>query len=209
MPANRPLIICDVDEVVLHFVTPFSDFLERQGLQLIKRSYALSGNIVDRQTSAAISGSEIGRLVHAFFEAETHAQPRISGASEALAELSDQADILFLTNFPDAFRDRRGQNLHDHGMPYPIHTNTGPKGKAAADLAADRATNVVFLDDIGSNLVSVGQHLPDASLIQFIGDHAFFDLAPPLDAVDLKTKNWEEAKCFIIARLRGGDGAPS
>ena len=201
MPENRPLIICDVDEVVLHFVSPFGAFLQQQGYRLIKRSYALLGNIVDRETDLPVPGDQIGALVHAFFDAETHAQPKISGAAEALAALSESADILFLTNFPDDFRTRREQNLLDHGMPYPLHTNSGPKGQAAFKLARHHTEEIVFLDDIGSNLTSVRMHIPDATLIQFIGDHEFFDLAPSIDEVDFKTKHWAEAKAYIDERL--------
>lgn len=202
MPMTRPLIICDVDEVVLHFVSPFSDFLEKQGLHLIKRSYALSGNIVERRSGTPIAGKEIGTLVQAFFEAESHGQPRIAGASEALAELAEWADISFLTNFPDSLRDRREHNLAGHGMSYPLHTNSGPKGEAAAELAKGRRGEIIFLDDIGSNLISVGEHVPSAALIQFIGDHTFFDLAPEVDGVDFRTKNWGAAKQYIMTHMK-------
>ena len=43
-----PLILCDVDEVALHFVAPFEAHLRRNGFELIARSYGLTGNIVDR-----------------------------------------------------------------------------------------------------------------------------------------------------------------
>ena len=44
--ADRPLIVCDVDDVVLQFVTPFKAFLEHQGHRLVPRSFRLHGNIV-------------------------------------------------------------------------------------------------------------------------------------------------------------------
>jgi len=204
MPDTRPLIICDVDEVVLHFVAPFESFLKRRGLQLVKRSFALSGNIVERESGAALSGEQTGALVQAFFESETDTQPRIDGASEALAELSDHADILFLTNFPAALRARRDRNLADHGMPYPLHTNSGPKGKAAAELARRYSCEIIFLDDSGPNLLSVHEHIPHANLIQFIGDRQFFELAPALDEIDFKTTSWNDAKRHIMTLLQSG-----
>ncbi|MEM1045596.1 MAG: hypothetical protein AAGL24_05580 [Pseudomonadota bacterium] len=200
---NRPLILCDVDEVVLMFVHPFEEFLVRQGLRLVKRSYALSGNIIEEATGEAISGERTGDLVQGFFAAESHRQPSIPGAAEALAELADHADIRFLTNIPGDFLDTRSQRLTDHGMPYPVHVNSGPKGRVAAELAAGYVGAVHFLDDIGSNLVSVRQHIPHARLIYFINDPKFFALAPPVDEADVKTKNWTEAKRYILASLSG------
>ena len=202
MHAKRPLIICDVDEVVLQFVAPFEGFLGRQGLRLLKRSFALSGNIFDQASGEAVSGERTGALVHAFFESETGAQPRVHGAAEALADLSGHADILFLTNFPEAFREQRRKNLVDHGMPYPLHTNSGPKGKAAAQLAVAYSGEIFFLDDIGANLVSVRDHIPNATLIHFISDRLFFNLAPPVDEIDFKTKNWRDATNFIKTLLK-------
>lgn len=201
MAATHPLIICDVDEVVLHFVAPFEVFLNRQGLQLIKRSYALSGNVIDQASGEALPGDRVGPLVQAFFSEESHAQEAIDGSAEALADLSTHADILFLTNVPSAIRDRRGKRLVEHGMPYPVHVNDGPKGRAAAGLANGRQGPIFFLDDIGQNLRSVGEHVPSATLIQFIGDASFFDLAPEERIVDFKTRDWDQTKAFILSRL--------
>lgn len=204
---NRPLILCDVDEVVLMFVHPFEGFLARQGMRLVKRSYALSGNIIDEATGEAVSGERTGHLVQGFFAAESHRQPSIPGAAEALAELADHADIRFLTNVPGAFLDTRSRRLADHGMPYPVHVNSGPKGRVAAALAAGYAGAVHFLDDIGSNLVSVREHIPHAHLIHFINDPKFYDLAPPVDEANAKTKNWTEAKRILLTSLTRPHGS--
>ena len=44
--SNRPLVVCDIDEVVLEFLTPFRNFLRASGLDLLPRSFRLHGNIV-------------------------------------------------------------------------------------------------------------------------------------------------------------------
>lgn len=198
----RPLIVCDVDEVVLHFVAPFEDYLERRGLQLLKRSYALSGNIVEAATGKALAAQATAGLVETFFAQECHRQPPIPGSAEALTELAGHADIHFLTNFPQAHCALRSESLQGFGMPYPLHVNTGPKGQAVARLARERTGPVYFLDDIGTHLLSVGDVLPGARLIHFINDPVFLGLAPSLDGIHLRTGDWREAKRFILADLQ-------
>ena len=45
---ERPLIVCDIDEVVLEFVTPFQAFLMDNGHELRATSFRLNGNVFSR-----------------------------------------------------------------------------------------------------------------------------------------------------------------
>ena len=42
---GRPLVICDVDEVVVHFTRELEDHLDTHGLYLSPQSFALNGNV--------------------------------------------------------------------------------------------------------------------------------------------------------------------
>jgi len=42
---ERPLIVCDVDDVVLHFFAPFLTFIDGEGYEFLPRSFRLTGNM--------------------------------------------------------------------------------------------------------------------------------------------------------------------
>ena len=49
---GRPLVICDVDEVIVHFTRDFEDYIGLHGLWLDTSSFALNGNVRYRETNA-------------------------------------------------------------------------------------------------------------------------------------------------------------
>ncbi|MBB4301510.1 hypothetical protein GGD81_000527 [Rhodobium orientis] len=198
---DGPLILCDVDEVALHFIAPFERHLLAHGFELVARSYGLNGNIVRQEDREPASREEVRELLLGFFDAETGNQQPVAGVAEALGELSQAAEVVMLTNIPERHRQLRSETLARHGMPYPVITNTGPKGPAARLLAERADGAVVFLDDSPSNIRSVGAFVDGASLVQFIADRRFFDLAGPIDGLSLKANDWPAARNFIVGRF--------
>lgn len=67
---ERPLIVCDVDDVVLHFFAPFLTFIEAEGHEFLPRSFRLTGNIVSKANGSALEEKDVHRLIGAFFEAQ-------------------------------------------------------------------------------------------------------------------------------------------
>ncbi|MEZ5841162.1 MAG: hypothetical protein R3D02_12315 [Hyphomicrobiales bacterium] len=195
--AGRPLVVCDVDEVVMSFIGPFETFLIDSGYRLVARSYGLTGNIERLDDGTAIRQAEVGRLLDTFFARETGRQRPVEGAIEALAALDAVADIVFLTNLPAAYRDERAAALARHGVPYPVVANDGPKGPAVTRLAAGAARPVFFLDDSPSNIISVRDAGAATHVIHFVADRRFFDLVDPIDGIALKSNSWPETGRFI------------
>ena len=82
---SKPLIISDCDEVLLHMVVPFGEWLnETQGV-----SFKLVGNdfskaIRNRDTGEPVEPAEIWRLLNGFFDNEMHRQTPIAGAVGAI-----------------------------------------------------------------------------------------------------------------------------
>ena len=72
---ERPLIVCDVDDVVLQFIDPFQLFLESQGHEFLPRSFRLHGNIISKADGTAIEDQQVSRLIEAFFEAHALKRP--------------------------------------------------------------------------------------------------------------------------------------
>ncbi len=194
---GRPLVICDVDEVLLSFIAPLETHLDRLGYALSVRSYKLVGNITRRDTGAALDAAEVHALINGFFAESTHLQRPVAGASEALDALSGTADVVLLTNIPAEYRDDRIATLSRCAIRQPVVTNTGPKGEAAALIAQRAGAPVVFLDDSPSNLVSVRDAVAACRIVQFVADPRFLALAPEIDGVALRTGDWREARRFI------------
>ncbi len=198
---TRPMVICDVDEVVLHFIAGFESYLHRNDLWLDPASFALNGNVKRKSGNRPLDTEELGTHIAGFFEQEAHRLDAIEGAASALAALANSADVLMLTNLPDQYRDARIDNLTGHGMPYPVIANQGPKGPAVREISRNSRQPVVFVDDIPNYLRSVADYCPDVHLIHFMQDERFGRHVPPLDYVSLRADNWAATHDHICKLL--------
>lgn len=198
--SDKPLIICDVDEVVLHFVQALEDYLAGKDLRLLARSYALSGNIVDRQ-DVPVSGADVGALIKDFHARHMHLQSEVDHAAATLLALSRTAQIVMLTNIADHLHAQRQAQLVAIGVPYPVITHSGPKGETVRMLAARTGQPSFFIDDSALNLSSAAEHAPDVHLIQMIADPRYLALSPEVDGLALKTGSWREIGPFIDTLL--------
>jgi len=198
---NRPLIICDVDEVVVHFLKGLENFLDQRGLWLDPASFALNGNIRRKAGNAPLPGDELGPLLIDFFASCTRHLDAIDGAVAALLGLGEAADIIMLTNLPDQFRTDRIANLADHGIDFPVLTNEGPKGPAIAKLAEGRHAPVIFIDDNHGYLASARDWRRDVHLVHFLQDERFARHVGHFDYMSLRTDNWSEAEAHMLRLL--------
>src|SRR4051794_12523348 len=82
--SKKPLIICDVDEVVLEFIVPFQNYLASVNHRLYAESFRLTGNVRRIADDVAATKEEIGAFQEAFFSAQDKWQTPAEGASEAL-----------------------------------------------------------------------------------------------------------------------------
>ena len=137
--SNRPLVICDVDEVVVHFTRDFEDYLAGQDLELDTSRMLFSSNIRQRKNLATLSPEDSEKAVVQFFAERTLAMQTIDGAVEALLNIEKSADVIMLTNLPHEAGDDRRANLAGHGLNFPVVTNSGPKGPAIKKIAAQIA----------------------------------------------------------------------
>ncbi len=198
---GRPLVICDVDEVVVHFTRDFEAYIGAHGLWLDPSSFALSGNIRHRDGGHPATDDKIMELVSAFFDERTRHQEPIDGAIEALLHIGETADVVMLTNLPHTAGDHRRENLKAHGLDFPVVTNSGPKGPAIRDLVRRAQQRAVFIDDSPSFIASAYDHAPDVHLIHFLHDERFARHVEPMDYVSLRTGSWTEAKPHILELL--------
>lgn len=202
--SDRPLVVCDVDEVVLEFLTPFQAYLQSVGHELRPDSFRLNGNVFSLDTGTAATKDAVEEMVESFFGVQEHWQTPVEEAADCLAALQDQADVIFLTAMPPHHFERRRRLLDSHGMPYPMIATGDPKGVVLSLVHGDRTTRVAFIDDIFTNLHSVRDRLPNALLVNLMANREFRALAPhPGEGVAL-AEDWTEARDIISAFLAEG-----
>lgn len=200
--SNRPLIICDVDEVILHMISHLEDYLHDNGMYFLNHTYRLTGNIARHGEEAPIAADQVKTHLNTFFDEVSHRQSMVADADAVLAALSEHWDIVLLTNLPGSHnKPARESLLSGMGIPYPVLTNSGPKGGAVAALAGGRSHPVVFIDDSPTNHRSVQASLPSAVQVQFIADQRFLNSIEPEAHIDLLTGDWRETCRFIEAIL--------
>ncbi|EAV43784.1 hypothetical protein SIAM614_11688 [Stappia aggregata IAM 12614] len=202
--SSRPLIVCDVDEVILHLIAHLENYLHARELAFLKYEYRLTGNIGRRDNRQPLSSDDVRRLLLEFFDEVSHSQDMVPGAGDALNALADDWDVILLTNLPGGHnKPAREKLLAGLGISFPLLTNSGPKGGAVAALSRGRPEPVVFIDDSPTNHASVHATLPSAVQIQFIADARFLNATEKAGHIDLLSGDWQETAAFIGAILQG------
>ncbi len=198
------MIICDVDEVVLHFLRGLEEFLNENGLWLDPASFALDGNIKYKDSHEPLPANELGDTLEIFFSEKTGSLEPIDGAAKALSAISEHADVVMLTNMPDTYREDRIKNLHEHGMAYPLVSNSGPKGPSVRHISKMVEAPVVFIDDTPTNVESVVENSPDVHVVHFMQDQRFRRHLPELSQIIVSIDNWDDGERHILRTVNGG-----
>jgi hypothetical protein len=198
---DRPLLVLDVDDVVLEFIRPLPKFLATRGLRLTMASFRLTGNIAETATGRVIEQAEVTALLDAFFDGQAQWQDLTEGAAEALARLAGSVEIVLLTAMFHRHRAARRAHLDALGLPYPLLTTEMAKGPAVAKLRGPGRRAVAFVDDQPNNLLSVAKAVPDARLFHLMADNSLRAFLPPLPQGIAAVHDWREAAPKIAAAL--------
>jgi hypothetical protein len=199
---HRPLVICDVDEVIVHFTREFEEFLDGRGMELDfsthTQFFAISRY---KHNQEPVGSKETGKVVDQFFAERTLDMQTIEGAIDSLQNIARFADIVMLTNLPHEAGDDRRKNLQRHGLSFPVITNSGPKGPAIARIASQVSAPVIFIDDSPGFIASAYEHAPNVHLIHFIQDERFGRMIMPLEFVSLRTDNWKDLHPHVLGLI--------
>ena len=200
----KPLLICDCDEVLLHFVTPFSEYLtEVHDLTLHLDSFALTGN-VRRSNGSAVEPWEFKPLLDGFFDTHMPTQTPAPGAVEALAEIAKIADIIILTNIAEHHALVRTGELERLGMPYRVIGNNGPKGAPVAALVDQfQPRRAVFVDDLPPHHTSVKMASPGVYRLHMVAEPRLRKLIPSAPDADIRIDDWSQALPHILHYMEG------
>ena len=204
---TRPLLVLDVDDVLLDFVGPLIGYLDEQGIDLKLDSFRLHGNMTDRASGLAVEDERVSALIDAFFVVQAQWQTSANGAAKALAAIAEDAEVVMLTAMAHRHRDIRRGHLDALGFPYPLLTTNTPKGPAVRMLRGGGMRPVAFVDDIPRNLASVRESVPDASLFHLMSMPSLRALLPPVPEDTVIVDDWAEAARLISNAL--GLRAPS
>lgn len=202
--SERPLIICDVDEVALEFITPFTAFLRSRGQDLLPRSFRLTGNVVSLESGRETPADDVRALLDTFFASQMDWQTPADRVAASLTALDEIADILFLTAMPVRHYDIRRSLLDSHGLPFPLVATEQAKGPLIADLHDNRSQPLFFIDDLAPNLHSAKQHAPTANLLHYMANETFRAMAPHAGDDVETASNWHEIEDIISNRVDAG-----
>jgi len=198
---DRPLLILDVDDVVLEFIRPFPRFLEERGLGLTMNSFHLTGNIAEKVTGRLVEQTEVTTLLDEFFDRQAEWQSVTDGAAEALARLGEHAEIVLLTAMFHRHRAARRAHLDALGLTFPLLTTEMAKGPAVAKLRGIKNRPVAFVDDQPRNLISARESVADAHLFHLMADNSLREFLPPLPDGIVVVQDWRDAMPKIARAL--------
>lgn len=203
---SRPLIVTDCDEVLLHMIAPFSEWLG----EAHEIEFDLVGNefhkaMTRRTDGSRVQADEVWPLLNAFFDTEMHRQYPIAGAVEAVARLSEHADVVVLTNLQDHRQEQRRLQLADNGIAARVFTNQGPKGPALkAILDEYQPTRAFFIDDLAQHHGSAAETVPHVGRLHLCGEPK---IAPHIDCAHAaghahaRLDTWDTALPWLLERL--------
>lgn len=202
---NRPLLITDCDEVLLHMVVPFAEWLdEAHHIHFDLDLGDFANALRHKATGELVPGPNIWPLLQDFFRSEMPRQQAINGAVDGINTLAEHGDIVILTNLTDDFRDARAAQLRDVGIDFPVITNQGGKGEPLARIVADYAPSVtVFIDDLANHHVSVEKHAPDVWRLHMVGEPRLQPFIKTPKAAHERIDDWHSATGWIIDRFQG------
>lgn len=202
----RPLIISDCDEVLLHMIVPFGEWLNETqtvAFKLIGNDFSTA--IRDKDSGEPVEPAEIWRLLNLFFDNEMHRQSPIAGAVDAINTLKAHADVVVLTNLADKHNAARTRQLAGHGIDVRVFTNQGPKGPALqAILDEFRPSRAVFIDDLAQHHGSAADLVPHIDRLHLCGEPTLaqhitcgFEAGHAHARID----TWEHALPWLLSRL--------
>lgn len=206
---SRPLVICDCDEVLLHMIVPFKQWLEQgEGVRFEMVGNDFGKAMTWKESGALLEPREVGHFLGKFFDTQMDRQMPIAGAVAGINRLAEAADVVILTNLADKRRDNRARQLADHGVTARVFTNQGPKGPALKAIIDEYApSHSLFIDDLPQHHESAAQAVPLTSRLHLCGEPM---LAPHITCAreaghaHARIDQWSEALPWLLEEMENG-----
>jgi len=205
---TRPLIISDCDEVLLHMVVPFKEWLEEtQGVNFQMEGGNFANALRWQASGEVLEPAEIWKFLGGFFDTEMGRQMPIAGAVEGINTLAEHAEVVILTNLVDKRRDMRAEQLANHGIHARVFTNQGPKGPALQAIMDEyKPSQAFFIDDLAQHHASVAETVPHVTRLHMCGEPMIangIDCAHEAGHAAARIDAWSDALPWMLDQLGG------
>ena len=203
---GRPLLISDCDEVILHFVSHFAEWVDQAAdLHFALDAPGFAGALRSKD-GRIVPQERAWTLLDLFFEREMHRQNVVPGAVEALRAIAERADIVILTNIGDQYQANRVAQLEAFDIRHRVLCNQGGKGRPVLELVEEmRPSATVFVDDLPVHHESVAKHAPAVKRLHMIAEPRLAAVTPPAPHAHARIDDWAAALPWIMAALDGTD----
>jgi len=203
---SRPLLISDCDEVLLHMLRHFADWIgDAHGFSLALDATSFRDAVKDKATGAPVAEERIWPLLDGFFDSEMHRQNIVPGAIEALAAIGEVADIVILTNIGDEYHGSRVAQLEAFDIRHRVLCNRGGKGGPVAELIGElRPSVALFVDDLPVHHDSVARHAPEVWRLHMVAEPRVAAHMPAAPDAHARIDSWEDATGWILDRFAEG-----
>lgn len=200
---SRPLLISDCDEVLLHMVAHFADWLdEAHGIRFDVESGDFATALTRNDGGELIATEQVWPLLDGFFRGEMHRQTLVPGALDALGRIGEVADIVILTNLGDEAHPWRVAQLAAHGIDHEVICNRGGKGvPARAIIERHQASATAFVDDLAVHHASVAEHAPEVWRLHMVAEPRLAPAVPRAEQAHVRIDDWPTACDWILDRL--------
>ncbi|MFN2473033.1 MAG: HAD family hydrolase [Sphingomicrobium sp.] len=208
---SRPLLITDCDEVLLHMVAHFQEWLdEAHDVYFAFETGQFAEALTHRPSGAIIPDARVWELLWQFFREEMDRQTPVPGAIEALRRIGDVADIVVLTNLGHDAQPLRVAQLASHGLHYEVVCNQGGKGvPARAIIDRHQPSVTVFVDDLHMHHQSVAKHAPEVWRLHMVAEPRLAPNVGTPEAAHARIDDWPTATDWILDRFRDGPAGGS
>ena len=202
---ERPLLITDCDEVLLHMVRHFSDWLGEEHDVLFRPEEGdMAGALKHAASGERVPSDRVWELLWGFFGTEMHRQTIVPGAIEALGTIGEKADIVILTNLGEEAREGRIEQLARFGIHHEVVCNRGGKGEPLKKIIERHgASQSVFVDDLAVHHTSVAKHSPATHRLHMIAEPSLAAVTATAQDADARIDDWAIATPWILDRLEG------
>ena len=203
---SRPLLVTDCDEVLLHMVSHFAEWLdEEHDIHFDLDSGSFADALTDRRSGETLGKEQVWPLLGSFFENEMHRQTLVPGAAEALERIGEVADIVILTNIPQEAHAWRAEQLSGHSLVHEIVCNQGGKGPPLREIVERHAASVtVFVDDLPGHHQSAAKHAPEVWRLHMIAEPRLAAAVAPAPDAHARIDDWPAACEWILAKFEEG-----